>query len=58
MKKYDIEYLTQYTPEKKFLECNGIKPTFTKVIYGVTTYKYRKSPELFKLLAIFYAQNR
>jgi hypothetical protein len=58
MKKYDIEYSTQYTPEKKYLERNGIKPTFTKVISGVTTYKYRKSPELFKLLAIFYAQNR
>jgi len=58
MKKYDIEYSTQYTPEKKYLECNGIKPTFTKAISGVTTYKYRKSPELFKLLAIFYAQNR
>lgn len=58
MKKYDIEYSTQYTPEKKYLDSNGIKPSFIKVINGVTTYKYRKSPELFKLLAIFYAQNR
>lgn len=57
MKKYDIEYSTQYTPEKQYLEKNGIKPTFIKIINGVTTYKYRKSPELFKLLVIFYAQN-
>lgn len=56
MKKYDIEYSTQYTPEKKYLEDNNIKPSFVKVIDGVTTYKYRKSSELFKLLAIFYAQ--
>ena len=56
MKKYDIEYSTQYTPEKEYLEDNNIKPSFVKVIDGVTTYKYRKSSELFKLLAIFYAQ--
>ena len=56
MKKYDIEYSTQYTPEKTYLEDNNIKPSFVKVIDGVTTYKYRKSSELFKLLAIFYAQ--
>ena len=58
MKKYDIEYSTQYTPEKEYLRMNGIKPTFVKIINGVTTYKYCKSSELFKLLAIFYAQNR
>lgn len=56
MKKYDIEYSTQFTPEKKYLEDHGIRPSFVKIIEGVTTYKYRKSPELFKLLAIFYTQ--
>ena len=56
MKKYEIEYQTQYTPEKDFLlEC-GIKPTFIKIINEVTTYKYKKTPELFNALAIFYAQ--
>jgi hypothetical protein len=35
---------------------NGINPTFVKVIDGVTTYKYTKTSELFRLLAIFYAQ--
>ena len=56
MKKFDIEYSTQYTPEKEFLFCHGIKPSFVKVINEVTTYKYKKTSELFKLLAIFYAQ--
>ena len=56
-RKFDKEYSTQYTPEKKFLEEHGIKPSFVKVINDVTTYKYLKTSELFKLLAIFYAQN-
>lgn len=58
MKKYDIEYSTQYTPEKEYLKSNGILPSFVKVINGVTTYKYRKTSELFKLLAIFYAEKK
>lgn len=45
MKKYDKEYSTQYSPERDFLLINGIKPTFVKVINGVTTYKYTKSAE-------------
>ena len=57
MKKFDIEYSTQYTPEKKFLFENGIKPSFIKVINDVTTYKYKKTSKLFNLLAIFYEQN-
>ena len=57
MKKFDKEYSTQYTPEKKYLFEHGISPTYTKVINEVTTYKYEKTPRLFKLLAIFYAQN-
>ena len=54
MKKFDIEYSTQYTPEKDYLLKNGIKPSFVKVIDNVTTYKYTKTSELFKLLSIFY----
>lgn len=57
MKKFDIEYSTQYTPEKEYLLKNGIKPSFVKVIDEVTTYKYKKTSELFKLLELFYAQN-
>jgi len=56
MKKFDKEYSTQYTPEKLYLERNGIFPSFVKVVDGVTTYKYTKTSELFKLLAIFYVQ--
>lgn len=56
MKKYDIEYSTQYTPEKVFLQKNGISPSFVKIVNEVTTYKYKKTPQLFKLLAFFYAQ--
>lgn len=57
MKKYDIEYSTQYTPEKEYLSQNGINPTFTKVINEVTTYKYKKTSELFHLLELYYAKN-
>ena len=55
MKKYDKEYSTQYTPEKTFLAGPGISPSFVKVISGVTTYKYKKTPELLAALAIYYA---
>lgn len=58
MKKFDIEYSTQYTPEKEYLLTKGIKPSFTKVINEVTTYKYKKTPELFQALVFFYAQNQ
>lgn len=56
MKKFDIEYSTQYTPEKEYLLTMGIKPSFVKVVNEVTTYKYKKTSELFKLLAIFYRE--
>lgn len=54
MKKYDKEYSTQYSPEKDYLLQNGIRPSFVKVTNGVTTYKYKKTTELFQLLSIFY----
>ena len=56
MKKFDKEYSTQYTPEMKFLLEQGIKYTFVKEINGVTTYKYEKTPKLFKVLEIFYTK--
>ena len=56
MKKFDKEYSTQYTPEMKFLLEQGIKYTFVKDIDGVTTYKYEKTPKLFKALEIFYKE--
>lgn len=54
MKKFDKEYSTQYTPEKEFLKEKNIHPTFIKVIDGVTTYKYKKTKELFIALKEFY----
>jgi hypothetical protein len=48
MKKYDKEYSTQYTPEKEYLYNLGIKPSFIKVVNEVTTYKYEKTPDLFR----------
>lgn len=56
MKKFDKEYSTQYSPEKDYLLEHNIKPSFVKVIDGVTTYKYSKTTELFNLLSLFYSQ--
>lgn len=53
-KKFDKEYSTQFTQEMKYLLNNGIKYTFVKEVNGVTTYKYTKTPELFKALFEFY----
>ena len=58
MKKFDKEYFTQYTPEKEYLMKIGISPSFIKVINGVTTYKYTKTPELFSALVSFYMENK
>ena len=54
MKKFDKEYSTQYTPEKEYLLSKGIKPSFVKVVSGVTTYKYTKTSKLFAALMSFY----
>ena len=54
IKKFD----KQYTPEMKYLLSKGIKYCFVKDIYGVTTYKYTKTPELFKALVSFYMENK
>lgn len=56
MKKFDKEYSTQYNLEREFLLQQGIRPSFVKEINEITTYKYTKTPELFKALAFFYAQ--
>lgn len=54
MKKFDKEYSTQFTPEKDYLLSIGIRPSFVKVMHGVTTYKYTKGEKLFSALALFY----
>ena len=42
----------------KYLLSKGIKYCFVKDIHGVTTYKYTKTPELFKALVSFYMENK
>ena len=56
MKKFDSEYSTQYVKEMQYLLQNNIKYTFEKDIDGITTYKYKKTPELFRILEIFYTK--
>ena len=58
MKKFDKEYSTQYVPEIKYLQSKGIIYSFVIDIQGVTTYKYTKTPELFKTLVSFYMENK
>lgn len=58
MKRFDKEYSTQYSPEKEYLLSKEIKPSFVKIIEGVTTYKYTKTPELFQALVSFYMENK
>ena len=53
-KIFDYEYATQYPKEMKYLESLGIKYVFVKEINNVTTYKYKKTPELFHSLESFY----
>ena len=57
MKKcFDIEYQTQWRDEVDFLKSVGIRYEFVKRSKeGISTYKYKKSSELFRQLAIFYA---
>ena len=40
----------------QYLLQNNIKYTFVKDIDGITTYKYKKTPELFRILEIFYTK--
>lgn len=53
-KKFDYEYSTQYPLEMKWLLENGIQYCFVKEVNGVTTYKYKKTKELFQKLTEFY----
>lgn len=57
MKKFDKEYSTQWIKEVEWLRSQGIRYVFVKTDKNdITTYKYEKTPELFKELAFFYAQ--
>ena len=55
---YDCEYMTEWKREVSFLKEHGIEPTFVKYAnkYNIKMYKYTKTPELFRLLTLFYEQ--
>ena len=54
---FDSEYMTEYLREVRFLNEKGIKYSFVKKTrdYGVSQYKYKKSPALFAALVEFYS---
>ena len=54
--KFDKEYSTQYLQETAFLRDKGIKQTFVKTVNGLTTYKYKKTKDLFSALAELYSE--
>lgn len=55
---FDIEYSTQWRREVLYLHDKGIEFSYVRdnPRYDVKTYKYKKTPELFKALADFYEQ--
>lgn len=52
----DKEYQTMYLREVSYLASHGIRYTFVKTIDGTRIYKYKKTPQLFKLLELFYTE--
>lgn len=54
-KMFDMEYRTQWRDEVDFLRSVGIKYSFVFRENGISTYKYTKTSELFRRLAVFYA---
>lgn len=59
-KAFDLEYSTQFKKEVAYLHEHGIEPTFVKKTkdYNIPTYKYKKTPELFRTVADFYEFQR
>lgn len=59
-KAYDMEYATQFRKEYLYLQSVGIEPSFIKRTgeYRILTYKYTKTPELFRAIADFYENQR
>jgi len=55
---FDSEYMTEFLREVRFLTERGIKYTFVRKTpdYGISQYKYRKTPQLFAALVEFYSR--
>lgn len=54
-KMFDMEYRTQWRDEVDYLRSVGIRYSFVLRENGISTYKYTKTSELFRQLAVFYA---
>ena len=54
---FDSEYMTEFLREVRFLSEKGIKYTFVRKTrdYGISQYKYKKTPALFAALVEFYS---
>lgn len=57
-KAFDQEYMTEWAREVKFLHEKGINYVYVKRTrdYGVSQFKYKKTPALFEALKEFYGQ--
>ena len=57
---FDVEYSTQWRDEVDFLAKRGIYYTFRykEPTYGITSYKYTKTCDLFCALTDFYLRNK
>ena len=55
---FDKEYSTMFLQEFRYLEKQGIKPSFIKDTEGVSIFKYTKTPELFEALRCFYLSKK
>ena len=53
--KIDHEYSCVWFEECDYLIKHGIRYTFVKEIDGITTWKFKKTEELFSNLADFYS---
>lgn len=54
MKNIDREYSTQERKEMFYLIDNGEKYVFAKTYDDITTWKFKKTENLFKLLSEYY----
>ena len=57
-KAFDQEYMTEWIREVKFLADKGIRYVYVKRTpdYGVSQFKYKKTPALFEALTEYYRQ--
>lgn len=54
---FDKEYMTEWYREVQYLKQRGVDYSYVRTTedYGVSQYKYQKTPKLFKILFEFYS---